>query len=102
MTDCLSSFEQICFTPIPIAYSAHIYQILVIFLLLLPPVNVKLLGWFTILYMFLSAFTFFGILAITGEIENPFGGERHDLNIDEFCVEMMEDLEMIMATGVAT
>ncbi|CAG8456906.1 1630_t:CDS:2 [Paraglomus occultum] len=85
LTDCLTQFERILRSPIPVAYAIHLSQTVWIYCLSLPFQFVSLLGWVTIPLVFLASFVLFGIEHIGGEIENPFGYDENDLNLDDFC-----------------
>ncbi|KAJ3256335.1 hypothetical protein HK103_005590 [Boothiomyces macroporosus] len=91
MIDVLSSFQRIVFSPVPVAYSIHLKQIIMIYLLLLP-FQIQNLGWNAITITFLAAFFFLGIEAIGHEIENPFGYDPNDLDLQGFCDEIRREL----------
>jgi putative membrane protein len=94
MVDWLSVCERIRTTPIPKAYSIHLRQTLFLYLATLPFQLLTQMGYGTIPIVFVSSFTLLGILAIGGEIENPFGYDKNDLKLDDFCeglrLEMMQ------------
>ncbi|KAI8606939.1 Bestrophin/UPF0187, partial [Chytriomyces sp. MP71] len=92
LADCVSIFERIRNTPIPIAYEMHLKQTLVVYLLSLPFQIVPTLGWYTIPATLVAAFTMFGIEAIGGEIENPFGYDANDLPQDEFVDSIRDEV----------
>ncbi|KAK9688294.1 hypothetical protein K7432_014455 [Basidiobolus ranarum] len=85
LVDCLTGFERILRTPIPVAYSIHLSQTVWFYLLMLPFQLVDSLGWVSIVVVSLASFTLFGILAIGGELENPFGYDWNDLPLDGLC-----------------
>ncbi|KAJ1659029.1 hypothetical protein IWQ61_001823 [Dispira simplex] len=85
LTECLTGFERIQRTPIPIAYAIHLHQAVLLYLLTLPFQLLKLLGWVTIPVVAIVAFTMLGILHIGKEIENPFGTDVNDLPLNDFC-----------------
>ncbi|CAG8762808.1 13035_t:CDS:2, partial [Acaulospora morrowiae] len=85
LVDCLSNFERILRTPIPLAYSIHLNQVLYIYCLSLPFQLVSTTGWPTIPVVFLASFVLIGIERIGVEIENPFGYDENDLEVDDFC-----------------
>ncbi|KAJ3318864.1 hypothetical protein HDV06_006985 [Boothiomyces sp. JEL0866] len=107
MLDVLSSFQRIVFSPVPVAYSIHLKQIIMIYLLLLP-FQIQNLGWNAITITFLAAFFFLGIeaigkfesaikhfvagLIVGREIENPFGYDSNDLDLQGFCEEIKREL----------
>ncbi|KAJ3236636.1 hypothetical protein HDU81_010600 [Chytriomyces hyalinus] len=92
LSDCISVFERIRTTPIPVAYEYHLKQTLVVYLLSLPFQIVTTLQWYTIPATLVAAFTMFGIEAIGGEIENPFGYDANDLPQDEFVDSIRDEV----------
>jgi len=98
LTDCLTSFERILRTPIPLAYGIHLSQTLLLYLLTLPPQIVNTMQWSTIPTMFIVSFIFFGIESIGGEIENPFGYDANDLPLDDFCAVIKAELDILVQT----
>jgi ion channel-forming bestrophin family protein len=85
MVDTLGACERILRTPMPLAYSIHLKQLLLIYCLLLPFQIVDELRWWTAPAISLVSFTLFGIEAIGVEIENPFGTDPNDLPLDTIC-----------------
>lgn len=81
----LGACERILRTPMPLAYSIHLKQLLLLYCLLLPFQLVQELGWWTGLIVGLISFTLFGIEAIGLEIENPFGYDANDIPLDTIC-----------------
>lgn len=79
MVDCVTGFERILRTPIPLAYSVHLHHATWIYLLTLPSQLVEGLGWGTACAVSLAAFCLLGVLEIGWEIENPFGRDCNDL-----------------------
>ncbi|KXN70763.1 UPF0187-domain-containing protein [Conidiobolus coronatus NRRL 28638] len=98
LTDCLTGFERILYTPIPTAYAVHLNQSLWIFCLVLPFQLLSILKdapWVSIPFTILSTFVLFGILNIGEEIENPFGYDLNDLPLDDYCATIRKELECI-------
>ncbi|KAF8927722.1 Bestrophin, RFP-TM, chloride channel-domain-containing protein [Dissophora ornata] len=93
MTDIFTNMERIVFTPIPLAYSIHLRQVVYLYCLALPFTFISALGWLTVPLMFLVSFTLFGMEAIGREIENPFGQDANDLHMDEFCRDLKRELD---------
>ena len=85
MVDVLGACERILKTPIPVAYSVHLKQLLLIYCLTLPIQVVDELGWATAPIVALVSFTLLGIEEIGIEIENPFGYDPNDLPLDAIC-----------------
>ncbi len=86
LVDMLGTCERILRTPMPLAYSIHLKQLLLIYCLLMPFQFVGELGWWTGIIVGLVSFTLLGIEAIGVEIENPFGNDPNDLPLDNICI----------------
>jgi len=84
--------ERILFTPIPLIYGIHIKHVVIIYLSTLPLQIIPVCGWASVLIVMLTAFTFFGIEAISSEIENPFGNDENDLKLNEYCLQIQEEI----------
>ncbi len=93
LVDNLGGCERILKTPIPLAYSIHLNQLLFLYCLLLPFQLVDELGWWTGAIIALVSFTLFGIEAIGIEIENPFGYDANDLPLNAICETMKRNIE---------
>lgn len=102
MVDCLGGCERILKTPIPLAYSIHLKQLLLLYCLFLPFQLVADLGWATGFVTALISFTLFGIEEIGVEIENPFGRDANDLPLDTICQTMLINLEDLMSLDPKT
>ncbi|KAG0006874.1 hypothetical protein BGZ65_002400, partial [Modicella reniformis] len=98
MVDCLTGFERILRTPIPLAYSIHLHHVTWIYLLALPFQLVSNVGGFMIPTTMLAAFTLLGILGIGYEIENPFNDDYNDLPLDDFCKVIEAEVDSMVAT----
>jgi putative membrane protein len=85
MVDVLGGCERILRTPVPLAYSIHLKQLLLLYCLTLPFQVVKDLTWWTAPIVAIISFAVFGIEAIGIEIENPFGRDPNDLPLDKIC-----------------
>ncbi|KAI1311896.1 hypothetical protein EDD11_003297 [Mortierella claussenii] len=96
MTDIFTNMERIVFTPIPLAYSIHLRQVVYLYCLALPFTFLQLLGWHTVPLMCLVSFTLFGMEGIGTEIENPFGKDANDLHMDDFCRDLKRELEYLI------
>ncbi|KAI9092671.1 Bestrophin/UPF0187 [Phlyctochytrium arcticum] len=94
--ECFSGFERIRNTPLPFAYSIHLKQTLIVYLLSLPFQLVTGNKWGTIPLLFLASFTLLGLEAIGGEIENPFGLDDNDLPVDDICDMIHAEVVSIM------
>ncbi|KAI8842220.1 Bestrophin, RFP-TM, chloride channel-domain-containing protein [Chytriomyces cf. hyalinus JEL632] len=95
MIECMTNFERIRNTPIPLAYAIHLKHILVLFLLALPFQISQVLSWLAIPVMFIASFTLLGIESISAEIEQPFGYDVNDLRLNEFCNDLRMELNAL-------
>lgn len=96
LVDCLGACERILKTPIPLAYTIHLKQVLLVYCFLIPFELVEGLGWWTGLSVALISFTLFGVEAIAVEIENPFGYDANDLPLDTICNTIKRNIEDLM------
>ena len=74
--------ERIATTPVPFAYSLLLHRTAYIFCLTLPFALASTLGWWTLLPVLLVSYTFFGLDALSDQLEDPFGLEPNDLPLD--------------------
>lgn len=93
MIDVVGICERILKTPIPLAYSIHLKQLLMIYCLSLPFQMVDQLGWMTAPIVALISFTLLGIEEIGIQIEDPFGHDANDLPLDNICNTMIRNIE---------
>src|SRR5690606_29177487 len=77
--------ERISGTPLPFAYTLLLQRTAYIVCLLLPFGLVSTAGWATPLFTALIAYTYFGLDALSEELEDPFGTEANDLALDALC-----------------
>lgn len=96
MMGCLQSFEntltdleRLLTTPLPIIYSAHLRHTVWLYLFFLPFQLIEPLGYLTILAVAIASFLYLGFLAAGEEIEQPFGYEENDLDLDLFIREII-------------
>jgi putative membrane protein len=80
----------------PLAYSIHLKQLLMLYCLALPFQMVASVGWITPLLVGLISFAVFGIEEIGIEIENPFGDDANDLPLDAICRTMAQNIEDLL------
>jgi putative membrane protein len=77
--------ERIAGTPLPFAYTLLLQRTAYIFCLLLPFGLAAPAGWATPLFTALIAYTFFGLDALSEELEDPFGTQPNDRALDGLC-----------------
>jgi putative membrane protein len=97
MIDALGGCERILKTPIPLAYSIHLKQLLLLYCMTLPFQVVNDLSWSTGFIVSLISFAVFGIEAIGIQIENPFGYDPNDLPLDQICATMERNIEDLIS-----
>jgi putative membrane protein len=84
LTDALGICERLLRSPIPLAYSILISQIVWVFMLALPFQLQDQLGWYTSPLVMVTGLFCFGLEGIARELENPFGDDANDLPLEEF------------------
>lgn len=82
MIDLWGGAERIMKTPVPFAYAHHIKGFLTIFCFSSPLGLLSALGWYTPLAAAIVAYGLYGIDEIGVEIEDPFGYDPNDLDLD--------------------
>ncbi|EPS45210.1 hypothetical protein H072_782 [Dactylellina haptotyla CBS 200.50] len=97
MMDSLTNCERISQTPLPIAYNIVISQITWLYVLFLPFQLVSKLSWVAIPGTLIGAYIILGFAAIGREIEDPFGDDVNDLNLDRYCDSIALELDMILS-----
>ncbi|TEB37921.1 UPF0187-domain-containing protein [Coprinellus micaceus] len=85
LEDSLTGLERILTTPLPFVYSVHIRHTVWLYLFFLPFQLVNQFGYYTIAGTAMAAFIYLGFVAAGEEIEQPFGYDDNDLDLDLFC-----------------
>ncbi|CAK5262402.1 unnamed protein product [Mycena citricolor] len=86
----LTALEHILTTPLPFVYSVHIRHVVWMYLFLLPFQLVSSFGWHTVPAVSVGAFVYLGFVAAGEEIEQPFGYDDNDLDLDMFCRDIIQ------------
>lgn len=97
LNEVLVGVERVLHTPLPIAYSIAISQITWVYVLMLPFQLWDSLRWVTIPGSIFAAYIILGIAAIGREIENPFGMDVNDLPLEQYCMEIEMDIDVVMS-----
>jgi len=96
LEDCLTALERILTTPLPFVYSAHIRHTVWLYLFTMSFQLTDTFGYITIPGVAVASFLFLGFLAAGEELEQPFGNDRNDLDLDSLCRDIihveLEDL----------
>ncbi|KAF9463986.1 Bestrophin, RFP-TM, chloride channel-domain-containing protein [Collybia nuda] len=94
----LTTLEKILTTPLPLS-SYELFEMLKLaydstvwlYLFFLPFQLIKLFGYYTIPGVAMAAFIYLGFLAAGEEIEQPFGYDDNDLDLDLFCSDIIHN-----------
>ncbi|MCH8553454.1 MAG: hypothetical protein LAT62_16070 [Natronospirillum sp.] len=95
--DVQAACERISNTPLPFAYSLLVHRTAYVYCFLLPFAVVNTLGWLTPVFVAIVAYTFFGLDALSEELEEPFGRADNDLALNALCRTI--EIEVAEATG---
>lgn len=98
MMDAFGGCERVLQTPLPLAYNILISQITWMYILILPFQLVQPLGWVAIPGTTVAAYIILGLGTISREIEEPFGRDVNDLDLDRYCKALQYDLNVLTAT----
>ncbi|KAH7097003.1 UPF0187-domain-containing protein [Auriculariales sp. MPI-PUGE-AT-0066] len=97
LQDSVANLERVRNTPIPFAYQAHLRMCMWLYLFLLPFQIYSAYKWLTIPFTAFAAFLLLGFLEIGREIEDPFGYDLNDLDLDEICLAIGREMHEITA-----
>jgi ion channel-forming bestrophin family protein len=89
--------ERISGTPLPFTYSLLLHRFAYWFCILLPFGLVSVAGWATPLFTALVVYSFFGLDALSEELEDPFGLGNNDLALDTLC--RVDEISVFEALG---
>ncbi|KAK9461604.1 Bestrophin, RFP-TM, chloride channel-domain-containing protein [Lipomyces oligophaga] len=97
LTEVLTNTERILRTPLPLAYNIICNQLAWIFVMLLPFQLVTTLEWVAIPGTIIAGYVILGFAAIGLEIEDPFGYDPNDLDLDRYCQHLAVEVSMLMS-----
>jgi putative membrane protein len=89
--------ERISGTPLPFTYSLLLHRFAYWFCILLPFGLVSIAGWASPLFTALVVYSFFGLDALSEELEDPFGLGNNDLALDTLC--RIDEISVFEALG---
>lgn len=78
--------------PVAPGFKALVETLLVIFFGTLPFAIAELSGWFSILWTTIVAYGILGMYRVAKELENPFGRDLNDLDLDEMANGIVADV----------
>ncbi|MNM32339.1 Bestrophin, RFP-TM, chloride channel [compost metagenome] len=82
LSEAQATCERIKATPLPFPYTLLLHRTIYLFCVLLPFAMAEPLGWLAPLFTAIVSYTFFGLDAISDELEDPFGRDENDLPLD--------------------
>jgi len=77
--------ERIAATPLPFVYSLLVLRTTWLYCLAVPFALIEPTGAMAPLFAGIIAYVFFGLTAVTEELEHPFSGVQHSLPLDAMC-----------------
>jgi putative membrane protein len=77
--------ERIVTTPLPFVYSLLVRRTTYLYCWLLPFALIESTSWFAPIFSAVVAYVFFGLQAVTNELELPFRNVQNGLPLDAFC-----------------
>ncbi|HNV73846.1 MAG: hypothetical protein IPF87_15655 [Gemmatimonadetes bacterium] len=105
LTPMLATFDDVCGacerirnTPIPFSYSSYIKQFVVLYALVMPFGLAREFGYGTVIASMFTFFATMGLELLATEIEEPFGGDRNDLPLDDLADRIARDTRALLLT----
>jgi putative membrane protein len=77
--------ERIATTPLPFVYSLLVRRTTYLYCFLLPFALIEATNWFAPVFTAAVAYVFFGLQAVTNELELPFRNVQNGLPLDAMC-----------------
>ncbi|KAL8276125.1 hypothetical protein RQP46_011474 [Phenoliferia psychrophenolica] len=96
LQDCIAVLERVLTTPLPFAYKAHLKFSVYICESSVPAIQ-QTLGYLSIVGVAVAATTFLGFMELGQQLEQPFGYDDSDLDLDRFCELLGGELQEIVA-----
>ncbi|MCJ1381267.1 hypothetical protein MMC17_004376 [Xylographa soralifera] len=96
LVDAYGRMETIRLTPVPIAHLIHEKQVLALFGMFLPFAMVTEMGWWAIPLTTFVVFTLYGIDGIAGQLEDPFGSNRNDINMAAIVEDIRSEILVLV------
>ncbi|MCJ1281458.1 hypothetical protein MMC26_000777 [Xylographa opegraphella] len=96
LVDAYGRMETIRLTSVPIAHLIHEKQVLALFGMFLPFAMVTEMGWWAIPLTTFVVFTLYGIDGIAGQLEDPFGNNRNDINMAAIVEDIRSEILVLV------
>jgi len=90
--ECAMADAERLLTPMAFSYVVHLRTFLFLYLLGLPFILVKELGWFMVIAVFVVSYLMIGLENTAVQLENPFGLDCNHHPLDLYCLEVVRDL----------
>ena len=90
--DVMGACERIRNTPIPYSYSSYIKQFVLLYAVIMPFGLAKDFGYGAVIASMLTFFATMGLELLAEEIEEPFGGDRNDLPLEDIAAVIARDV----------
>lgn len=81
--------------PIAPGFVTVLNILLVLFTIVLPFILAPITGWLTIIWVTLIAYGILGMYKVAGELQNPFGSDLNDLDLDSIAHKIARDVVII-------
>ncbi|CAM9166341.1 unnamed protein product [Ectocarpus sp. 12 AP-2014] len=83
-----ADMERVRNTPQPDCFRVMLHMFTLLYLLVLPVISYDALGYFVILEMLVTAYLMLGLQIAADHLEDPFGRDESDLQLDWFVAEI--------------
>lgn len=97
--DVMGACERIRNTPIPYSYSTYVKQFVLLYALILPFGLARDFGYGAVIASMLTFFATMGLELLAEEVEEPFGGDRNDLPLEDLAAIITRDVHRALGTG---
>ena len=97
--DVMGACERIRNTPIPYSYSSYVKQFVLLYALILPFGLARDFGYGAVIASMLTFFATMGLELLAEEVEEPFGGDRNDLPLDDLAAIIRRDVHRALGVG---
>ncbi|GFH48129.1 hypothetical protein CTEN210_04605 [Chaetoceros tenuissimus] len=96
----IGTSEKIRNQPLPIIYTMHLRFLIILWLIILPIHWVGIFGWYTIILATLADYAIVGMETMACEIEDPFGYDKADIDLDKICLDIVSRTQEIYKRAV--
>ncbi len=96
LVDILGKCERIKNTPMPAAYSFLLKFFIVVYVIILPLGLLEEIGWWSIPLVLTLYYILMSIVLTAEEIEEPFGKDMNDLQMDDITANIEKSIKEII------